>query len=153
MFKRGMTVFAALTLTLAVTLAAAPALAKGPIVVKGVIQNLDELRGAVDAKSYMQLIPVSKDGKLTVLFREGKVTLRSDQPTMKLPSSKAFAIKASKPGRYMLAVQHLTMPKQRVALAAEPKGKSLIIGIPGGDRTPSDMDIGEIVFPLKKKAK
>lgn len=119
--------------------------------VNGYIANLDQVKKFASKATCIQLVPISDDGKLTLIVKNGKLTFESPLPKFPLPDKPGFTFKfKSLPlGKYVLVVMPLSA-RNHMSQAVW-QGKRIIVRMPQGGKGWTHISLGKMTFPIKTK--
>lgn len=136
---------------IAAAMSAGPALAAGPVTITGTIANYDQVKKHAGKDTGLQLLAITKDNKLTLMVRGGKLIFKTDLPNQPLPATPAFSLayKSLEPGRYMITVQPLE-GNQHTSLGVDKPNHNKFIVITPEAKGEIKIDLGKVLFPIKQ---
>lgn len=140
-------ILALLTLAVvSISLSVDPAYA---ITINGNIVNMGEAKEYVEADSYLQLVAMPADGRISLRTDDrGRYIYESNLPQTKMPKAGVFSISAPglKAGRYIIVSQKLTSGGGMFLIKKGERKAFEIKVTAGADQT--TLDIGEVFIPV-----
>jgi hypothetical protein len=120
------------------------------VTITGTIKNFDEFVAFVEPETYIQLVPLSADGKYAITTDyQGRFAYKSDLPKLSVPKKATFSFNApnTPPGKYFLAAQRLkgTGLGAQGSIFRTDKNELFIIDVPADAKSPFTIKAGDLV--------
>ncbi len=121
---------------------------KAAVTIRGVITNLLAGKARITPDTYLQLLLIPPDGKLSVKAEAGFLSFPSSLPTVSMPAKGPFSLTCSglASGTYVLVVQKYVLSTDGIRPFLLKGERPLEIKI--SDSTASVLDVGDVDLPI-----